>query len=122
METSKDQESIYLPVIDDYVAKNKTKFVLERKFDLLPYALMGTLEISTIRRQSPGASGLPFHSSVIFDVSAVGFNQDGSRALVYVGHHCGSLCCGGQYHLLVKKDGRWQVDREHHGPSCLWGS
>jgi hypothetical protein len=122
IETSKDQEPIYLSAIDDYVAKDKRKLVLERKFDLLQYALMGTLEISTIRRQSPSASGLPFNSSVIFDVSAVGFNQDGSRGLVYVGHHCGSLCGGGQYHLLVKKDGRWQVEREHHGPSCLWGS
>jgi len=59
IETSKDQESIYLPVIDDYIAKNKRKLVLERKLDLPQYALMGTLEISTIRRRSPGASGLP---------------------------------------------------------------
>jgi hypothetical protein len=40
----------------------------------------------------------------------VGFSRDGMRALVYVGHECGSLCGGGKYHLLVKKDGRWQVD------------
>jgi len=59
---------------------------------------------------------------VIFDVSAVGFNKDGSRGLVYLGHHCGSLCGGGQYRLLVKKDGRWQADGEHQGPSWLWGS
>jgi len=43
IETSKDQESIYLPVIDDYIAKNKRKLVLERKFDLPQYALDGNL-------------------------------------------------------------------------------
>jgi hypothetical protein len=46
IETSKDQEPIYLSAIDDYVAKDKRKLVLERKFDLPQYGLMGTLEIS----------------------------------------------------------------------------
>lgn len=35
-----DQESIYLPLIEDYVAKNKRKHVLERKFDLPQYSLV----------------------------------------------------------------------------------
>jgi hypothetical protein len=46
IETSKDQEPTYLSAIDDYVAKDKRKLVLERKFDLPQYGLMGTLEIS----------------------------------------------------------------------------
>src|SRR5205807_2493457 len=31
LQPSRDQESIYLPLIEDYVAKNKRKLVLERK-------------------------------------------------------------------------------------------
>jgi hypothetical protein len=117
-----DQEPIYRPLIDDYVAKNKMKLVLKRKFDLPQYALVGPADLKAIEQRSRVADGFPFNSSVLFHVSAVGFNRDGTRALVYVGHDCGSLCGGGTYHFLVKKDGRWQVDREYGGMSCFWAS
>jgi hypothetical protein len=108
LSVSQGQESIYLPLFEDYLAKNQRKRTLERKFDLPQYALV------EFGRASAG--------SVVFEVSAVGFNNDRTRALVYVGHHCGNLCGGGQYHLLVKKEGKWQIDREHHGLSCVWRS
>ena len=111
LQPSQDQESTYLPLIENYVAKNKKKFVLERKFDLPDYVLIPP-------------SGEMYHLTalfpLLFHVSAVGFNRDGTRALVYVGHHCGSLCGGGRYHFLLKKEGTWQVDREHDGISCIW--
>jgi hypothetical protein len=122
LDPAQDQKSIYLPLLEDYVAKNKKKLMLERKFDLPEYALIGPAEIKQIQMRSRAADGFPFNVSVIFHVSAVGFNRDGARALVYVGHDCGSLCGGGGYHLLVKKDGQWQVDREYRGISCMWAS
>ena len=122
LQPSKNQESIYRPLIDDYVAKNKGKLVLERKFDLPQYALVGPTDLKAIYQRSRAADGFPFNASVIFHISAVGFNRDGTRALVYVGHNCGSLCGGGTYHFLLKKDGRWQVDREYGGMSCVWAS
>ena len=122
LQPPKDQESIYRPLIDDYVAKNKRKLVLERNFDLPQYALVGPADLKAIQMRSRIGDGFPFNASVIFHVAAVGFNRDGTRALVYVGHHCGSLCGGGTYHFLVKKDGRWQVDREYGGMSCFWAS
>lgn len=76
-----DQKSIYLPLIQDYVARNKKKLVLERKFDLPQYAL---IEASV---HDIGQSALPFKPTVVFHVSALGFNQDRTRALVYIGHH-----------------------------------
>ena len=88
LSVSQDQKFLYQPLIQDYIAKNKRTQLLERKFDI----------------------------AVIFEVSAVGFSGDRTRALVYVGHHCGSLCGGGGYHLLVKRDGKWQIDREYRGP------
>ena len=118
LQPSQDQESIYLPMIEDYAAKNKKKLVLERHFDLPHYALIGPTEIRAIQQRSRADDGFPFNASVIFHVSAVGFNRDRTRALVYVGHDCGSLCGGGGYHLLVKKDGQWQ-DR---GVTCAWAS
>jgi hypothetical protein len=122
LQPSKNQESIYRPLIDGYVAKNKGKLALERKFDLPQYALIGPTEIKAIQQRSRAADGFPFNAFVIFHVSAVGFNRDGTRALVHVGHNCGSLCGGGGYHFLMKKDGRWQVDREYGGMSCSWAS
>ena len=122
LQPPKAQEAIYLPLVDDYAAKNKKKLTLERNFDLPQYALVGPTDVKAIQQRSRVADGFPFNSSVIFHVSAVGFNRDGTRALVYVGHHCGSLCGGGGYHFLVKKDGRWQVDREYGGMSCFWVS
>jgi hypothetical protein len=122
LQPPKDQEPIYRPLIDDYVAKNRGKLVLERKFDLPQYALVGPADLKAIEQRSRVADGFPFNAFVIFHVSAVGFNRDGTRGLVYVGHHCGSLCGGGTYHFLVKKDGRWQVDREYCGMSCGWAS
>jgi hypothetical protein len=113
LNVSHDQEPTYLPLLEDYVRKNTKKRVLERKFDLLQYVLIGG-------ERPPSEVGLPFRVSVTFQVSAVGFDRDGTRALVYVGHHCGNLCGGGGYHLLVKKDGKWQADREYWGMSCLW--
>lgn len=111
----RDQEALYLPLIDDYAAKNNKNRTLERKFDLPQYSLVDVGRTS-------GRAGSPSPATVIFEVSGVGFNREKTRALVYVGHHCGSLCGGGRYHLLAKKDGTWQVDREFRGMSCLWVS
>jgi len=108
LSVSKEQESAYSPLIADYLGKNQSKHALERKFDLPAYTL--------------AASGQSLNASVVFEVSGVGFNKDRSRALVYVGHHCGSLCGGGRYHLLVKQNDKWQVDQEYRGMSCLWAS
>jgi|ERR1035441_6267743 hypothetical protein len=118
----KEQESIYRPLIDDYIAKNKSKLVLERKFDLFVYALVGPADLKAIQQRSRVADGFPFNASVLFHVSAVGFSRDGTRALVYVGHYCGGLCGGGTYHFLVKKDGKWQIDKEYGGMSCGWAA
>jgi hypothetical protein len=122
LQPPKAQESIYRPLIDDYAAKNKRKFVLERKFDLPEYAVVGPTDVKAIQQRSRVADGFPFNSVVIFHVSAVGFNRDGTRALAYVGHYCGGLCGGGTYHFLVKKDGKWQVDKEYGGMSCGWAA
>ena len=122
LQPPKAQESIYRPLINDYAAKNKRKLTLGRRFNLPEYAVIGPADLKAIQQRSRVADGFPFNASVLFHVSAVGFNRDGTRALVYVGHHCGSLCGGGGSHFLLKKDGRWQVDREYGGMSCVWAS
>jgi hypothetical protein len=133
LEPAKDQESTYRSVIEDYVMKNKSKLVLQRNLDLPNYVLLGPREVATVvarmrkNRDLPQITwtapppDLPFQPSVLLQLSIVGFNQDRTRALVSVGYDCGS-CGGGGYHLLVKKDGKWAVDREYRGGSCGWAS
>ena len=104
-----DQESTYRPVIEDFERRNEGKLLLKREFDLPAYTLVN-------------AANKPQNAVLTFEVSAVGFNKDHTRALVYVAHHCGSLCGGGMYHLMAKKNGKWEPDRNYGGPSCAWAS
>jgi hypothetical protein len=124
LKASNDGKSAYSPVIENYIVKNATKATLERKFDSPRYSLVGPAEVKAILegRRSPSADPSVNDASVIFHVSAVGFNPDRTRALVHVGHYCGNMCGGGQYHLLIKKDGKWQADHEYRGTSCGWVS
>lgn len=51
----------------------------------------------------------------------VAFNADKTIAVVYMGHSCGSLCGGGTFYVLEKKDGIWSSMR-WRGTSCAWAS
>jgi hypothetical protein len=48
-------------------------------------------------------------SSGYWNFSTVGYDANGTEALVYVGHHCGGLCGTGHLVLLAKKNDRWIV-------------
>jgi len=48
-------------------------------------------------------------SSGYWSLSPIGYNTEGTEALVYVGHHCGGLCGTGHLVLLAKENGRWVV-------------
>jgi hypothetical protein len=46
-------------------------------------------------------------------LSRVGFNQARDHALLGVSTSCGSVCGSGQYMLLTKGNGRWQITEQH---------
>jgi hypothetical protein len=101
-----DQDSIYRPIIDDYVLKNRKTLVLERKFKLPQYTLADPEEWT---RSTNGR---------IFAVfSAVGFNPDRTRATVCFWAHSSGTCS-----ILIKKEGTWQIDRDWHGDGCGWAA
>jgi hypothetical protein len=113
---AKDQESVYLSLAEEFERRNRVQYTLESRFDLPLYTLIPRGTISTFLESHP-------RSAVVLEVSAIGYNEDRSRALVYVGHYCGPLCGGGTYHMLAKKDGLWQLDTEFRGaPFCGWKS
>lgn len=133
-----DQEQIYRPAIEQFKIRNREKLSLKRSFDLPAYNLVNSQLSRPLRNahlSCPRCSELLHFADPVreesvpaadeifpnFEVSAVGFNNERTRALVYVGHHCGALCGGGTYHLMVKMNGKWEPDREFRSEiSCLW--
>lgn len=51
------------------------------------------------------------NSSGFISFSRVGFNPEGSQALVYVIHGCGGLCGTSGYMVLKKQEGEWMIQK-----------
>ena len=120
----KEWEQKIGPAISDYVRMNAKLSLLQRRINIeTPYQLVLADKLrSAIQtgswegfyQQYPDSGGW-------IELSAVGFNDDKTVAVVYMGHHCGGLCGGGGFHILEKKDGQW-VDLDWKGSSCAWAS
>jgi hypothetical protein len=112
------------PVVDSFRRENATPRVLLPGFLLdPPYMLVSSADIKSAL---PSFDWRPFYrlypdSGGYMEVSAVGFDEGKTRAMVYVAHHCGGLCGGGSHHFLEKRDGRWRSARLDVSV-CLWVS
>jgi hypothetical protein len=122
-----DEESkkILGSAIRDYVKANETPWLLQSDFRIeKPYRLIPSGEMDKLAREKQGwETLLRFYPGSVgwLELSAVGFNEDKTVAVVYVGHHCGALCGGGGFYVLQKKDGKWQP-LKWKGTSCAWAS
>ena len=54
------------------------------------------------------------NSGGILTLSAVGFSNDGTQALVYFARTCGSLCGEGSLYILNKVNGVWMIQRKQN--------
>jgi len=61
------------------------------------------------------------NSGGYYAVSAVGFNEAKTRAMVYIETHSGLLGASGQFYLLEENDGQW-VQPKMRISSCMWES
>jgi len=100
------------PLLLAYREANKRPWTLQRKFDIsIPYELVTRDSLKTVLEVPFNPNLDPWEdfykrypdSGGVLMMSAVGFNVERKMALVYMGHFCGSLCGGGDYHLLKKK-------------------
>jgi hypothetical protein len=127
LEPDEQSQKIIGGAIADYLQQNKQPRMLQRKFSLaeMPYTILTPEEQRAAFENSPGGGeafyGMYVHSGGLIEVSAVGFNTDKSIAVVYVGHECGSLCGGGEFHVLQNKAGKWEP-LEWKGMRCAWAS
>jgi hypothetical protein len=101
-----DQESTYGPMFDDYAAKNKKGFVLERKFKLPVYTLVPP------EAWTNGSALGPFAV-----VSAVGFNRGRTRAAVCLWGRNSGTC-----YVLLNRGDMWQLDGSWRGNGCGWAA
>jgi hypothetical protein len=103
---TKEQESFYRPLFDDYALKNKDGFDLEPRFKLPAYTMI-----------PPEEWGRGSRSRSIAAFSAVGFNHDLTQAAVCLWAHSSGKC-----YVLIKKNDLWQKDKNWRGGGCFWAA
>jgi hypothetical protein len=118
---------VVAPAIASYTEVNRKTWSLQRNFHIdLPYLLAaaaGLTNLFNIRGVDGWKEFYKNHpdSGGWIALSAVGFNDDKTVAVVYHAHHCGNLCGGGGFTVLQKKDGKWRPF-EFKGAACAWAS
>ena len=104
--------------IADFRRVTTKQWLLQHQFQLeRPYKLLNS-DTSRILFKSHGWEGfyeLYPDSGGIVTLSAVGFNQDKTQAIVYSGSLCGVLCGRWSFHLMEKIGGKWI---EQRGVTC----
>jgi hypothetical protein len=107
LEPARDQQLIYRPMIDDYAFKNRKTWVLQRKFNLGAYTLVGPEAWASTTGNTKNRT--------LAVLSAVGFNGDRTRALL-----CFWAKTSGTCDFIVKQEAKWQIDRSWRGSACGW--
>ncbi len=126
----------YRAEVEDFIHRSKKAFSLTPRFDQdLACSVISEAEVREDIQRSNTPPAPPAPSQVgppvrppaarfrhIFVFSAVGFNADRSRAVVYVGHHCGMLCGMGTFAALTKSGGKWRLDLKYRPAGGPWRS
>lgn len=113
---SKRMPALEKETILNFQAKNDKKYPLKNLFNLkVKYVLISKEETDKIfknlkhwdafYKKYPGAQG-------IMTLSRTGFNRKMNQALIYMGNMSHSKAGGGGYFLLVKKNGKWIIQKE----------
>jgi hypothetical protein len=117
-----EYQPIYGPVIADFVRVNKTKWRLQRNFEVVvPYSFISEKTVLSLTDDKHWEEfyKVDGNDDGFIDLSAVGFNADKTIALVSVGRWCGGTCGEGSYYFLQKKDGKWSIANFPRS-GCSW--
>ena len=119
-------ETEWRSVIDNYQRENSAvRFVLPEQPLQIQYAVIPSARIQASFNDGVARGWEEFYrqypdSGGSVQVSAVGFNALKTRALVYIGYHCGGRCGAGSHHLLEKIDGTWREVALAGVTQCFW--
>ena len=123
IKTEGESKEILKDAISDYIELSKKGWLLQRRFKIeKPYELITSNELkSTFDRGSWEKFNERYpNSGGYIELSTVGFNKDKTVAIVHMGHYCGSLCGGGTFYVLQKKEGKWRQLTRSRWTSCFW--
>ncbi|HET9791106.1 MAG TPA: hypothetical protein VFR08_07375 [Candidatus Angelobacter sp.] len=103
--------------IDAFRKANAQQVSLHRSFhSSLDYELVDESQLEPIFKKGGGWWDAYYkqfpRAQGILTFSRVGFNSDGTQALLYYSNRCGGLCGAGKYVVMVKHDGRWSIGTE----------
>jgi hypothetical protein len=115
-------KNIVGPAVDDYVAVNRQRRLLRPNLNLpRPYILISGAELSSLINfvtWEKFYSKYP-QSGGYINLSAVGFNQSKTVAVLSWSLVSGSLGGHGEFRFLKKVDGKW-VPLTFRGSACNW--
>jgi hypothetical protein len=102
--------------VEKYIERNKTSERLRLSTLGINYVLVTQ---SDLPHDTPGDFWSAFYqkypnSGGVMFVSNVGFNNRQDQALVYLSRNCGGDCGAGDYVLLRKVNGKWEIEAEHN--------
>src|SRR5215475_13118557 len=106
-----EKDSGLKTALEQYNSINKDAWKLQAEFGFgRQFELISLDEIKSIFRAGVGRGWEGFRkrypdSAGFVELSAVGFNEDKSVAVVYIGYYCGGLCGSGGVKFMRKKDG-----------------
>jgi hypothetical protein len=113
----KKDPTLQQATIDAFRKANAQQVFLHRSFhSSLDYDLVDESQLEPIFKKG-GGSWTAYYKQFpraqgILTFSRVGFNSDGTQALLYYNNTCGGLCGAGEYVIMVKRDGRWSIATE----------
>jgi hypothetical protein len=119
------------PVVESYQAANAAAHAVMAGDRLgRPYIVVPSAEIRAAFEGPPSPDGgawTEFHrrypaSRGFMQVSAVGFDAEKKRAMVYLAHYCGVMCGGGRHYLLEKREDGWHEVKLEGVTQCMWVS
>ena len=108
------KENELKPLFENLIEKNKGSKSLDRNFKVnKKYVLLNEQNFSIIFKGKDFEGWDDFYkkypaSSGYITFSQVGFDSDGTKAVIYRETVCGSLCGYGGYVLLSKDNGAWK--------------
>ena len=103
--------------IEAFRKANVRRAVIRPSFHIpIDYGLVDSAQLESIfkkrgdiwgryYKQFPGSQG-------VLTFARVGFNPEGTQALLYWSNHCGELCGGGGYVVMGKHNGQWLIVAE----------
>jgi hypothetical protein len=107
----KPLENEWRVVLDDFNRENARVRKIVPNFPpmALPYRIVNSAEIQSAFEANgwEGFHAMYPNAGGYYRVSAVGFNEAKTWAMVYVEYGCGYRCGNGQVYLLEKRDGQW---------------